>query len=146
MRLRQKLAILSLLAALAAGPAEACISGGTQYLFDQVPDNAPAGTSVMLVEFTNQGAEFSEWQARAPERAGERRLVGIARRIDGFSGGAFPVYVLVTSCAHEFYGEPPALWERRAYLVGRFERLNGIEVFIARGRRWSVRPGEFEAD
>ena len=146
MRTLLSLFVLCAFAAFAAGPAQACLDGGTQYLLDDVPDNAPAEMSVMRVAFTNQGAGFLEWQGRAPERAGSRWFVGSARRIHGGSGGAFPVYANVTSCAHEFYGEPARSWDVQAYLVGRFELLNGLEVFVARGRRWSVRPGEFEAD
>lgn len=134
--------------AFAATPAWACFGPYARQLLEHVPDNAPAGALVMRVDFTNQGEEFRAWQARVPasmtrpgmrgSRLWARRFVGIARRIDGYGEGAFPVYASVTSCTPDFdYGDPPQDLRRQAYLVGRFETVAGERVFIAiaRGER-----------
>jgi hypothetical protein len=123
---------------LAATPASACFAPYSRQLFEDVPD-APAGTAVIRVAFTNQGEEFRTWRGRVSATTGtsrmdRRRLVGVARRLDGQAGDAFPVYARVTSCTPDFDGDPPDPLDRHAWLVGRFQDLSGQRVFVAISR------------
>ena len=155
MKRRLSLAAICALAAFVATPAWACFGPYSRQLLDEVPDNAPAGTSVIRVDFTNQGAEVQAWRSRMPERLGsmsERRgmrrwFVGIARRIDGHSDGVFPIYARISSCTPDFDG-PQALPAKQVYLVGRFRQIEGQRIFIvfARGAdgEWeTLEPAEF---
>ena len=151
MRRRLGLLVFCALTAFAAAPARACFAPYAHQLLDSMPDNPPAGASVIRVDFTNQGAAVQEWRGRVPATMGEsrfdrRQLVGVVRRIDGQAADAFPIYARVTSCTPDFDVDPGESLTRRAWLVGRFVELGGQRVFVVLARGEGGRWEHFETD
>ena len=136
---RQVILAAAALALFGPLPAQACMSRYvSHHLLDEVPDNTPAGASVIRVHFTNRNP--TQWQRGMPIRSGQGRIfVGIARRLDSRPGPAFPVYALASSCEPDFMPGARPL-DRHALLVGRFAQVNGQRVFVALARhdtgRW----------
>jgi hypothetical protein len=149
MRRRLGLLAFCVLTAFAAAPAWACFGPYAHQLLSEAPENLLTGATAIRVDFTNQGAAFEEWQRRMPilltslpeGRPLRHRLVGIARRIDGHSDGAFPVYARVTSCTPDFDLDPSERPTRHTYLVGRFQQADGQRIFVALARE---ADGEWE--
>jgi hypothetical protein len=142
---RQFILAVAALALFGALPAQACMSRTlSHHLLDEVPDNTPAGASVIRVHFTNRNP--ARWQREMPIRTGQGRIfVGIARRLDGQPASAFPVYASASSCEPDFMPSPRPL-DREALLVGRFVALGGQQVFVVLARdadgSWESFEGE----
>ena len=140
MKRRLSLVICCAVAAFATAPAQACFGPYAHQLLNEAPDTLPTGATAIRVDFTNQDVGFQEWQRRMPVlmtplpegRPLRHRLVGIARRIDGHSDDAFPVYARVTSCTPDL--DPSERLTRHAYLVGRFQQADGQRIFVALAR------------
>lgn len=124
-------------------PAQACMSITlSHHLLDEVPDNTPAGASVIRVHFTNRNP--AQWQRGMPIRTERGHVfVGMARRLDGVPAPAFPVYARASSCEPDFMPSPQPL-DRQTLLVGRFVQYNGRRVFVALARAEDGRWEPFE--
>ncbi len=114
-------------------PAQACMSVSlSHHLLNEVPDNTPAGATVIRVHFTNR--DPAEWQRNMPIRTAQGRIfAGMARRLDGRPASAFPVYARASSCAPDFMPDLRPL-DLETLLVGRFVQLDGRRVFVALAR------------
>jgi len=138
---RQIILASAVLALFGAFPAQACMGPMSHHLFDAVPDNTPAGASVIRVHFTNR--DPARWQRGMPIRTAQSRVfVGMARRLDGRPTSAFPVYARASSCEPDFVPYAGPL-DRQALLVGHFVQFNGRHIFVALARHESRRWESF---
>lgn len=114
-------------------PVSACAVGGDWILFEERP--TPIGlevADVVFVHFTSDGDAFDRFLALNPWLDAVRPLVGAAQ-LHG-SEGQVPVYALVTSCTHGFYGRSIPRHDGDFYLVGKWIVLpDGSRAFQAAG-------------